>query len=75
MRGRECIGLCKRMILSLILIVMVWVTGFPVAQTFAPVYAETVNEYDNTSVEEDLKELDLSLYPIDAAGSPPSLRL
>lgn len=70
MRGRECIGLCKRMILSLILIVMVWVTGFPVAQTFAPVYAETVNEYDNTSVEEDLKELDLSLYPIDAAGSP-----
>ena len=70
MRGRECIGLCKRMILSLILIVMVWVTGFPVVQTFAPVYAETVNEYDNTSVEEDLKELDLSLYPIDAAGNP-----
>ncbi len=35
-----------------------------------PVYAESENEYDHTKVEDDLKDVDLSLYPIDSMGSP-----
>ena len=48
----------------------VFIAGTGIAVPAVPVYAESENEYDHTKVEEDLKDVDLSLYPIDAAGSP-----
>ena len=57
-----------RIIAVLISAVIIAVTGYSVPAV--PVFAETENEYDYTKVEDDLKDVDLSLYPIDAAGSP-----
>lgn len=44
------------------------VAGFP--STVIPVFAESINEFDNSAVEEDLKDADMSGYPIDSLGSP-----
>lgn len=60
-----------RIIAVLISAVIIAVTGYSVPAV--PVFAETENEYDYTKVEDDLKDVDLSLYPIDAAGSRQSL--
>lgn len=57
-----------RIIAVLISAVIIAVTGYSVPAV--PVFAETENEYDYTKVEDDLKDVDLSLYPMDAAGSP-----
>ena len=57
-----------RIIAVLISAVIIAVTGYSVPAV--PVFAKTENEYDYTKVEDDLKDVDLSLYPIDAAGSP-----
>ena len=57
-----------RIIAVLISAVIIAVTGYSVPAV--PVFAETENEYDYTKVEDDLKDVDLSLYPIDAAGNP-----
>lgn len=57
-----------RIIAVLISAVIIAVTGYSVPAV--PVFAETENEYDYTKVEDDLNDVDLSLYPIDAAGNP-----
>lgn len=57
-----------RIIAVLISAVIIAVTGYSVPAV--PVFAETENEYDYTKVEDDLKDVDLSLYPMDTAGSP-----
>lgn len=57
-----------RIIAVLMSAVIIAVTGYSVPAV--PVFAENANEYDYTKVEDDLKDVDLSLYPIDAAGSP-----
>lgn len=57
-----------RVLTAIVLSVMVAGTGY--SAPAVPVYAESENAYDSTRVEDDLKDVDLSLYPADELGSP-----
>lgn len=57
-----------RVLTAIVLSVMVAGAGY--SAPAVPVYAESENAYDSTRVEDDLKDVDLSLYPADELGSP-----